>query len=98
MQAKVEKIVASEDNDKLATGVVVDGETLPADFVIMGVGASPATDLLKDHIDLEENGTVRVDEYMRVVNVPTGVKGLFAVGMTFHLRWHKLREVEDHLL
>ncbi len=80
MQVKVEKIVTSEENDKLATGVVVNGETIPADFVIMGVGVAPATELLKDHVELEKDGGVKVDEYMRVLNVPNTVKGLYAIG------------------
>lgn len=80
MKSKVDKIVASEENDKLATGVVVNGETLTADVVIMAVGVSPATELLRGLVDLEKDGGVKVDEYFRVVNVPAGVKNVFAIG------------------
>ncbi|KAK0204677.1 hypothetical protein DFS33DRAFT_1321953 [Desarmillaria ectypa] len=80
MSSKVEKIVPHEDNDKLATGVVVNGETLPADFVIMGVGVIPATDFLKGLVELEADGSVKVDEYLRAIKTPPGVKGVFAIG------------------
>ncbi len=43
MSSKVDKIVPQEGNPELAGGVVVNGETLPCDFVIMGVGVAPAT-------------------------------------------------------
>ncbi|KIY66532.1 flavo protein [Cylindrobasidium torrendii FP15055 ss-10] len=84
MQAKVEKIVASEDG-KTATGVVVNGETIPADFVVMGVGVAPNTDLLKDLVKLEPDGGVKVDEYFRIVNVEAGTKFVFAIGDIAHV-------------
>jgi hypothetical protein len=40
MSTKVEKIVAREDNPNLAGGVVVNGNTIPADFAVMGVGVA----------------------------------------------------------
>ena len=67
MLTQVEKIVASETNPELAAGVVVNGTMLPADFVIMAVGVAPATDFLKGSgIELERDGGVRVDKYLRV--------------------------------
>lgn len=70
MSTKVEKIAALEDNPNLASGVVVDGNTIPADFIVMAVGVSPATGFLKESgIDVEANGGVRVDEYLRVRSV-----------------------------
>ncbi|KIK62519.1 hypothetical protein GYMLUDRAFT_41980 [Collybiopsis luxurians FD-317 M1] len=81
MQTKVEKIVPREDNASLAGGVVVNGETLPADFVIMGVGVAPATEFLKDSgIELEKDGSIQVDEFLRVTKLPAGVEGVFAIG------------------
>jgi NADPH-dependent 2,4-dienoyl-CoA reductase/sulfur reductase-like enzyme len=78
MKSSVEKIVSSSDPEsKLATGVVVNGETLPADFVVMGVGVAPATGFLKDSgIKLEKDGGIKVDEYFRV----SGLDGVFAIG------------------
>jgi len=81
MQTKVEKIVPREDNPSQAGGVVVNGETLLADFVIMGVGVAPATDFLKGSgIELEKDGGIEVDECLRVVKLPANVEGVFAIG------------------
>jgi len=80
MLSKVEKIIASETDPELAAGVVVNGITLPADFVIMGVGVAPATQYLKGSgVELERDGGIRVDKYMRV---KTGgdTKNVFAIG------------------
>lgn len=80
MKTKVEKIVAKEDDPKLASGVVVNGETLPADFVVMGVGVRPATDFLKGSgIDIEKDGGVRVDEHLRVRTGPD-TENVYAIG------------------
>jgi len=80
MQTKVEKIVAKEDDPKLAAGVVVNGETLPADFVVMGVGVRPATDFLKaSGIEIERDGGVRVDELLRVRSGPD-TENVYAIG------------------
>lgn len=79
MSSKVEKIVPQDDEPNLAAGVVVNGVTLPCDFVIMGVGVAPATQFLKETgIQLERDGGVRVDEYMRVRSVPSG--DVYAIG------------------
>ncbi|ESK86596.1 rhodocoxin reductase [Moniliophthora roreri MCA 2997] len=81
MQTKVEKIVSQEGNASLASGVVVNGQTLPADFVVMGVGVAPATEFLKGSgIELEKDGGIQVDEYLRVVKLPQDIKGVFAIG------------------
>lgn len=80
MLSKVEKIVASETNPELAVGVIVNGNTLPADFVIMGVGVAPATEYLKGSgIELERDGGVKVDKYMRV-KTGKDTKHVFAIG------------------
>jgi NADPH-dependent 2,4-dienoyl-CoA reductase/sulfur reductase-like enzyme len=82
MQTKIEKIVPKEDDETLAGGVVVNGETLPADFVIMGVGVAPATKFLKDSgIPLEKDGGVKVDENLKV----PGYNDVYAVGMSFSI-------------
>jgi len=77
MQSKVEKIIASETDPTLATGVIVNGQTLPADLVVMGVGVAPATQFLKDSgIKLERDGGVKVDAYLRV----EGLDNVYAIG------------------
>ena len=76
MESRVEKIVA-DDEGKLATGVVVNGETLPTDFVVMGVGVAPATSFLKDSgFQLEKDGGIKVDEFLRV----SGLYDVYAIG------------------
>ncbi|KAL0060827.1 Apoptosis-inducing factor 1 [Marasmius tenuissimus] len=82
MKSKVDKITPQEDNPSLAGGVVVNGQTLPADFVVMGVGVAPATEFLKESgIELEKNGAIQVDEYLRVTKLSEDSKGVFAIGM-----------------
>jgi NAD(P)H-nitrite reductase large subunit len=78
MKSSVEKIIGSSDSEsKLATGVVVNGQTLPADFIIMGVGVAPATSFLKaSGIQLEKDGGIKVDEYLKV----PGLDGVYAIG------------------
>ncbi|KAJ3799725.1 hypothetical protein GGU11DRAFT_678786 [Lentinula aff. detonsa] len=81
MQTQVEKIVPREDNPSLAESVVVNGEALPADFVVMGVGVAPATEFLKGSgIELEKGGGIEVDECLRVTKLPANVEGVFAIG------------------
>ena len=83
MQSKVERIVRSETRypDRLYeidSVVIENGPTLPADFVVMGVGVTPATQYLKDSgFKLEKDGGIRVDEYLRV----PGYDNIYAIGM-----------------
>lgn len=80
MKTRVEKIVAREDDSKLASGVIVNEELIPTDFVVMGVGVRPATDFLKGSgIEIERDGGVRVDEYLRVRTGPD-TQDVYAVG------------------
>ncbi|EIN09781.1 hypothetical protein PUNSTDRAFT_51954 [Punctularia strigosozonata HHB-11173 SS5] len=77
MQVKVEKIVPASDDPSKAGGVVVNGQILPADLVVMGVGVAPATEYLKaSGLPLERDGSVAVDEFLRV----KGQQDVFAIG------------------
>jgi Pyridine nucleotide-disulphide oxidoreductase len=81
MASKVETIVPLEDNPTLAGGVVVNGTTLPADFVIMGVGVAPATEYLRGSgIQIEKDGGVKVDQYLRVQSGPD-TNDVYAIGV-----------------
>lgn len=81
MASKVEKIVPQESNPTLAAGVVVNGTMLPADFVIMGVGVTPATSFLKGSgIQIEKDGGVKVDQYLRVQSGPD-TNDVYAIGI-----------------
>ncbi|KIK10084.1 hypothetical protein K443DRAFT_81036 [Laccaria amethystina LaAM-08-1] len=84
MSTRVEKIIPREDNPKLAGAVVVNGESIPADFVIMGVGVSPSTAFLKDSgLELERDGGIKVDKYLRVTKGPN-VNDVYAIGDIAH--------------
>ena len=55
------------------------GTVLLADAIIMGVGVRPATDFLKDSgFALEKDGSVNVDEYLRVQGREND--GIYAIG------------------
>lgn len=48
--------------------------------MVLGVGAKPNTDLFKSAgFELEEDGSIRVDEYMRVKD-PKAKNVIFAIG------------------
>ncbi|KAG5721933.1 putative flavoprotein C26F1.14C [Termitomyces sp. T112] len=80
METKVEKIIPQEGNPNLAGGVVVNGVTLPADFIVMGVGVVPTTEYVKGSgIALEKDGGIKVDKYLRVQSGPDQ-ENIFAVG------------------
>ncbi|TFY82876.1 hypothetical protein EWM64_g1130 [Hericium alpestre] len=67
---------SAETPSQVGTVVLDSGESLEADAVVMGVGVRPATDYLRDGWALEKDGSVKVDEYLRVV----GQKDVYAVG------------------
>ncbi|KAG5350815.1 hypothetical protein C0989_009163 [Termitomyces sp. Mn162] len=97
METKVEKIIPQEGNPNLAGGVVVNGVTLPADFIVMGVGAVPTTEYVKGSgIALEKDGGIKVDKYLRVQSGPDQ-ENIFAVGLSprFLLSHNKLDRSES---
>lgn len=82
MESRVEKIIPQEGNPHLAGGVVVNGITLPADFVIMGVGVVPATEYVKGSgIALEKDGGIKVDKFLRVQSGPDQ-ENVYAIGLS----------------
>jgi pyruvate/2-oxoglutarate dehydrogenase complex dihydrolipoamide dehydrogenase (E3) component len=56
-----------------------DGQTLPADVVILGVGVGPQTDYLKNLPDfnLQKDGSLKVDRHFRV----EGSENIYATGI-----------------
>ncbi|KAL9088025.1 MAG: hypothetical protein Q9165_006366 [Trypethelium subeluteriae] len=78
MEASVDKATPSKsDPSKVGAVHLKDGTTLEAEIVIEGVGVGPATEFLKDsEIQLEKDGSVRVDESFAV----PGHKDVFAIG------------------
>ncbi|ODO07253.1 flavoprotein [Cryptococcus wingfieldii CBS 7118] len=81
MKAKIEKITPSESDPSHVGAVHVEGlDPIPANLVIMGTGVAPATSFLKDTLKLEEDGGVKVDEYLRV----PGHENVYAIGDIAH--------------
>lgn len=67
----------AEDPSRVGSVQLKGGETVEADFVILGVGVAPATEYLKKSgISLEEDGSVSVDNHWRI----EGVEDAYAVG------------------
>lgn len=82
------KFVEGAPGKVAAVSVCVDGgepEDVPAELVVVGVGARPATALYKGQLDMDERGGVVVDAHMRA-----SAPGVFAVGdiATFPLRMY----------
>ena len=79
-----ETLTAFETTDGKVTGVVTDKRTLPADIVILGLGARPNTSLAAAAgIPLGEKGSIRVN-----VRMESGIPGIWAAGdcaESFHL-------------
>jgi len=69
---------SSKDSSKIGSVELKNGTSLEADLVILGVGARPSTDYLKENsaVKLEEDGSLAVDESFAV----KGLKDVFAIG------------------
>lgn len=67
------KAIRLEGHGRARAVVLDDGESFPADLVLVGLGINPATQMLQD-IELNPDGSVSVDRHLRV----TG--GLYAAG------------------
>lgn len=72
LEAKPAKIVG---NDKVQELWLEDGRTLAVDGVFIAVGMIPATDVVKDIVELDQNGFVVADETGK-----TSADGFFAAG------------------
>jgi apoptosis-inducing factor 3 len=71
------KAIRKEPGDPLTKVELSNGEILPADLIIMGVGVRPATDYLKESgWELEKDGSVKVDELLQV----PGRANVYAIG------------------
>lgn len=57
------------------TQVITDQATYPADLVIEAAGIKPNTAWLKDTLELDEKGLIKIDQYLR-----TSQPDIFAVG------------------
>lgn len=71
-----ECVTEFKGNDKgEVSKVITDKGEYEADLVIMSVGFRPNTELVKDKVDMLDNGAIIVDEYMR-----TNREDVFAAG------------------
>ncbi|GAA6014260.1 hypothetical protein JCM11491_005018 [Sporobolomyces phaffii] len=67
LPAELSHFSAGSDSSKVGFVHLKNGEKLPADLVILGVGVKPATQLLKDAgLELEKNQTVKTDGVLEV--------------------------------
>lgn len=75
--ASLKSLQAAEDQPESVAAVELgSGEKIAADIVIMGVGVRPQTDFLRKAIPMEQDGSLLVDEHMRVA----GSENIFAAG------------------
>lgn len=79
LSAQLDSFVPSPSDKNQVGGVKLkSGETVEADVVVLGVGAKPNTELLeKAGVGLEKDGSVMVDEHLRVKE---GGGKVFAIG------------------
>lgn len=78
------------EGDGSVSAVVLDnGERLPADAVLLGLGVKPNTDFLRG-IALEKDGGVQTDAYLQVAN------GLYAAGDIVHYPTSDGRQRIEH--
>jgi len=61
------RVARLEGRDRVEAVVLENGEKLPADLVIAGVGVKPATEMLQG-VPLNPDGSVTVDEHLRVAD------------------------------
>lgn len=103
MQSKVLKIVPSTTDPNKAGSIVVglpSGEELElqADAVIMGVGAAPATEYLKNSKGFEElvdkTGAITTDEFLRVKGLDGNVYAIGDIALYPQPGTGELRRIE----
>lgn len=81
LETNLDKFLPSESDPSRVGGVALKGgEIVACDGVVLGVGVRPNTDLLKEAgIDLEKDGSVVVDEYLRIKDSKTK-NAIYAIG------------------
>jgi NADPH-dependent 2,4-dienoyl-CoA reductase/sulfur reductase-like enzyme/nitrite reductase/ring-hydroxylating ferredoxin subunit len=67
------KVVRLDGNGRVKAVVLDNGEALPADLVVVGLGTRPATEMLTG-VELNSDGSVSVNRHMQVT------EGLYAAG------------------
>ena len=64
-EAEAEVAALTEKAGRVAGVRLKSGRELPADLVVLGVGVRPATEFLQEAFELEKDGGLVVDEYLR---------------------------------
>jgi NADH oxidase (H2O2-forming) len=71
-----DRVVSIDGNRQVESVTLENGGQIPADMVLVSIGAKPASELArKAGLRIVENGSIWVDDYMR-----TNVEDVFAVG------------------
>ena len=70
------RVVSIDGSERVESVSLESGEKIPADMVLISVGAKPSSKLAKNAgLKIVENGSIWVDNYMR-----TDIEDVFAVG------------------
>lgn len=82
LPASLSHFEASSSSPKSVGSVILkDGTSIPADVVILGVGVKPATSVLKESgVQLEKDGSVKTDEFLRIGGEGMVKGNVFAIG------------------
>lgn len=79
LPAELSHFEPKSDNPKVVGSVELkDGTSIPADFVVLGVGVKPQTSYLQGTLELEKDGSVKVDEHLVIEQVKKG--NAYAIG------------------
>lgn len=73
----IKQFIAKEDEENVVGKVeLADGQILPADIVIAGIGSTFYTTWLKNsHVQMKDDGTIAVDEVQNcLLHVVTSLK------------------------
>jgi NADPH-dependent 2,4-dienoyl-CoA reductase/sulfur reductase-like enzyme len=70
-----QKVLKIDDRNGNGVTVETDSDSFEADYVVMAAGFAPRTDLFTGQVDMQPNGAIVIDDYMR-----TSVPDVFAAG------------------
>jgi apoptosis-inducing factor 3 len=78
LETKVSRFEPATNGKQVGQVVLANGKKLKADLVVLGVGVRPQTDYIKGKLPLELDGSILVDNHLRVVSAPKG--NVYAAG------------------
>ncbi|ORY89139.1 flavo protein [Leucosporidium creatinivorum] len=81
LPASLSHFEPSSSSKAVGSVILKDGTSIPADVVILGVGVKPATSVLKESgVQLEKDGSVKTDEFLRIGGEGMVKGNVFAIG------------------